>query len=210
MVVSDKSNVWTCLRVGFYRDLPCNALAFSCDGSLLSVGFDSIVTTWIPDTCELKCSLLHPTNRQRITAIQFGTSNHCHLLVTATSEQLSVWSLLSLSMVWTVCLPVSLLIASPLVSHMAVFTTDGRCKTFSILINFKCLFLLLVLVFVFYPNSPHYLYTKLLESENENVCAAVFIPSNSSSGTNMNWYQGSQLFFINSKQVCIYILVFTF
>jgi len=179
--VYHKGNAWSCTRVGFYRDLPCSALSFSSDGSLLGVGFGPTITTWLPDTCELKCSLLHPGHRERLTALQFGTGNQCHLLVGATSEQLSVWNLLSLTMVWTVPLQVSLLVANSVFPHMAVFTTDGK-------------------LFIFNPGSSQPIFTQTLEKETENVVAAVFMPSTTSSDTNLNWYQGSQLYFITSKQ----------
>lgn len=123
-----KGSAWFCSKIGYYRDFPCNSLAFSKDGSLLAVGFGSVVTTWMPETCELKCPLVHPLNHDEVHTIHFGIANQCHLLVTATNSYLSVWNLLSFTMMWTVPLAVNLLVASPTLPYMAVFTLDMKCK----------------------------------------------------------------------------------
>lgn len=102
------------------------ALSFSVDGSLMAIGFDSILTVWLPDTCELKCSLLHPIHKQTVRHIEFGYSEQCHLLVCASNTQICVWNLLTLCMIWTVPLKISLLIADPMSSYLAVFTKDKR------------------------------------------------------------------------------------
>lgn len=175
--IGKEEKAWNCARVGFYRNFDCEAVAFSSDGSLLSVGFGPVLTTWLPETCELKCSLVHPNNRSNITALQFGVHNECHLVVTATRTDLSVWNLLSLCMVWTVPLQVSLLISNPTYLHMAVFTTDKK-------------------LFIFYPGSSKPLHTQSLE---ENVVAAMFIPNNSQKAL-LSWCRTSQLFFLTDKQ----------
>ncbi|KAK5639876.1 hypothetical protein RI129_010687 [Pyrocoelia pectoralis] len=168
---------WNCARVGFYRNFDCEAIAFSTDGSLISVGFGPVLTTWLPETCELKCSLVHPNNRANITALQFGVHNECHLVVTATENDLSVWNLLSLCMVWTVPLQVSLLVSNPTDLHLAVFTKDQK-------------------LFIFYPGSSSPLHTQTLE---ENVVAAAFIPNNAENSL-LTWCRRSQLFFLTDKQ----------
>lgn len=96
------------------------------DGSLVAVGFDKMVTCWTPDTCELKCSLKHATNRNQIKHIEFGNENQCHLLVAASCEHVAVWNLLTLSMVWIVLVDVSLLVSDPFSTHMAVFTKNKK------------------------------------------------------------------------------------
>lgn len=144
-LLAGKGNAWTCTKIGFYRNLSCDCLSFSFDGSLIAIGFGRTLTTWIPETCELKCSLVHPTNRLDLTHVEFGIGNQCHLIVATTSESLSVWNLLTLSMVWTVPLEVSLLVANKIHPNMAVFTTDQRgvccvCELFFFyLLFFVCL-----------------------------------------------------------------------
>lgn len=125
-IFTDKGVIWKCLSVGFYKDLTVNAVAFSSDGSLLGVGFHHTVTTWLPDSTELKCSLLHPSRRSLIKFIEFGVGTQCHLLVVAGSEYLGVWNLLTLTMIWTVAVPVSLLVADTMTPYMAVFTDQGK------------------------------------------------------------------------------------
>lgn len=122
-----KGVIWKCLSVGFYKDLATNALAFSSDGSLLGVAFNHTVTTWLPDSCELKCSLLHPSHRYPLKFLEFGVGTQCHLLVSASTENVSVWNLLTLTMMWTVAVPVSLLVADSMTPYMAVFTSQGKC-----------------------------------------------------------------------------------
>lgn len=106
--------------------MPCIGLSFSMDGSLMATGFGPILTVWVPDTCELKCSLLHPIHRETIRFVEFGNNNQCHLLVCASKTQLCVWNLLTLSMIWTVPLNISLLIADCFSTSMAVFTEDKK------------------------------------------------------------------------------------
>lgn len=125
---ADKGVVWKCLSVGFYKDLTVNAVAFSSDGSLLGVGFHHTVTTWLPDSTELKCSLLHPSHRYPIKFIEFGVGTQCHLLVSATTEYVGVWNLLTLTMIWTVAVPVSLLVADSMTPYMALFTNQEKRK----------------------------------------------------------------------------------
>lgn len=118
--------VWKCYGVGFFRNLPCCALSFCVDGSLMAVGFGSILTTWVPDTCELKCTLVHPIHKEVVRHIQFGYGDQCHLLISASTNQLCIWNLLTLSMMWTVPVSVRLLIADPFSTSMAVFTEDRK------------------------------------------------------------------------------------
>lgn len=95
---------------------------------MLGVAFGNVVTTWAPDTCELKCSLLHTLNRQPIKFLEFGVDTQCHLVVSATNESVSVWNLLTLTMVWTVSVPVRLLVADSMTPYMAVFSAEKKCK----------------------------------------------------------------------------------
>ncbi|RZC38720.1 WD repeat-containing protein 75, partial [Asbolus verrucosus] len=180
--VNNKSFIWKCLCIGFYHDLPCKSLSFSNDGSLVAVSFNNVVTTWLPDSCQLKCSLVHPVYEEEIDQVEFGTSNQCHLLVTASKERLSVWNLLTLTMVWTVPAAVSLLIADSVTTNMAIITENKK-------------------VFVFTPNSPEPIFSsdKLLQN-HKYICAAAFVPSKFSNDVSMKWSQRSPILFINSNR----------
>lgn len=106
-----------------------NNLCFSSDSSLLAISFGHTLTTWLPDTCELKCSLLHTSQQHRaIIDIAFGSGKQCHLFVSVTKKEVSVWNLLTLSMIWTVAVEVTLLVADPITSHIALFTRDNKSK----------------------------------------------------------------------------------
>lgn len=194
---------------------------FSSDSSLLAVAFGSILTTWLPDTCELKCSLLHTNHRYKnLRSIAFGIGNHCHLIVTATKKDVSVWNLLTLSMMWTTVVDTLLLIADPYSSHMAVFTTNNKCKILFILrcLPIKCclsVFIIWLLpsldafsfiaVIVFTPDNstPIYVNRKLCQQEFKPI-AGVFVRNTNSSETS-NWYERSQLYVLDDSSVSIYI-----
>ena len=60
--------------------------------------------------------------------VEFGQKNCCHLVVSANSVQLNVWSILTLTIVWSVPLRVSYLAADTMSSYMAAFTHDNKCK----------------------------------------------------------------------------------
>lgn len=174
--------VWKCLSIGFFRDLPCQSISFSLDGSLFATAFKTILTTWAPDICELKCSLVHPNVKETINFVQFGQGNQCHLVVTASKNKLCVWNLLTLSMIWMVNLTkVNLLVADVLSTYMIVICKNNQ-------------------VFVFEPSSANIVYssTDLLKKEDE-IVAATFIPSKYSNDTRLKWYERSNLYFINSN-----------
>ncbi|CAH1179534.1 unnamed protein product [Phaedon cochleariae] len=180
--VYKKSLAWKCHGVGFYRDLPCSTLSFAMDGSLMAIGFGQILTAWVPDSCELKCSLSHPIYRDKLKWVQFGHGNHCHLLVSASDYQLSVWNILTLSMTWTVPLAVFSLIFDPLLAYMAVITQDRK-------------------VFVFSPGSPEPIYeSKNLLKQFNNILTASFIPSRYSNDSRLNWFERSHIYFITSEK----------
>ncbi|XP_074038471.1 WD repeat-containing protein l(2)05287 [Leptinotarsa decemlineata] len=180
--VHKKGVAWRCHGVGFYRNLLCSSLSFSVDGSLMATGFGPILTCWVPDSCELKCSLIHPSHKETIKQIQFGNGNQCHLLVSASENQLSVWNILTLSMVWTVPIKISLLIADRLSENMGVICIDKS-------------------VFIFSPasNVPVYSSKHLLKKVDE-IVACSFIPSEYSNDSRLRWYERSHIYFITSNK----------
>lgn len=182
-----KKNIWACFCVGYYHDLNCKGLSFSADGSLLAVGFKNILTTWLPDTCHLKCSLSHPVCKEEITHIEFGNNLQCHLVVAATSKRLSVWNLLTLTMIWTVPVDVSILIADSVTSNMAVFTSSK-------------------IILVFSPSSPQPIYaSKKILTPYESIYGAAFVPSKCATDGRLRWYQRSPIYFIDAARVSAFI-----
>lgn len=126
--------IWRCTSRGTFRDLTCAGLSFTIDGSLFGVGFGKLLTIWATENCELKTSLLHANFKQNeIEFVQFGQGNQCHLVAAASSTQLSVWNILTLTMSWVVRLPkVVLMVAEPQIPYIGVVcqTKKGanKCK----------------------------------------------------------------------------------
>ncbi|CAH0548148.1 unnamed protein product [Brassicogethes aeneus] len=174
-----KGVVWECYGVGYFRDLPCRGLSFSIDGSLMAIGFGPILTTWLPDTCEVKCTLIHPNYRDNVTHVEFGKGSDCHLIVAASALHLNVWNLLTLNLVWTVSIEVSSLVADTLTSHMAVVVKQSK-------------------VIVFTPGSPKPIY-KSKKIKDRKIVTASFVPSRYSNDATLNWSERSALYFIDSK-----------
>jgi hypothetical protein len=60
--------------------------------------------------------------------VLFGMLDCGHLVVTGSPVNISVWNLLTLSLIWTVPVNVSVLTADPHSEFMAVFTSSNDCK----------------------------------------------------------------------------------
>lgn len=177
--------IWKCESTGFYRDLPAGAASFSSDGSLLGVTFGPTLTIWDAEINQLKSTLTRDRNILRF--VEFGQKDCCHLVVSANSTQLNVWSILTLTVVWSVPLRVSLLTADLKSSFMAAFTEDNK-------------------LFVFTPSSPQPVYKKMnLCKENVCVLAATFVPRpQKPTNSSVSWLTHSQLYFIDSNQELLY------
>ncbi|GLV34579.1 lethal (2) 05287 [Carabus blaptoides fortunei] len=177
-----KSKAWRCASTGYYKNLSTNALAFSSDGSLLAVAFEACLTAWSPDTCDMKCSLVHPSFRAPLRIVQFGNMDNCHLVVTATSDRISVWNLLTLALTWTVPVQLTQLVSDPGSKYMAAFTSENS-------------------LFVFTPESscPHF-YKNHLATQKETITSTVFVPHRSERTTGPLWQRQSLLYFVNSNQ----------
>uniref|UniRef100_A0A1B6FIN3 WD repeat-containing protein 75 second beta-propeller domain-containing protein n=2 Tax=Cuerna arida TaxID=1464854 RepID=A0A1B6FIN3_9HEMI len=177
---------WTCDSIGQYRTQPAHGAAFSADGSVLGVTFGPSLTLWDTETTQLITSLTRDNSTLR--AIEFGTRECCHLVVTAGDSHLIVWNLLILRVAWSLPLGPSLLCSDPLSSHMAVFTPDSS-------------------VFVFSPSDPKPVYERHnLCSPGTSVLAAIFVPrSHVLADTSAPWCAHSQLHFIDSNQELQYL-----
>ncbi|KAK2582531.1 hypothetical protein KPH14_004825 [Odynerus spinipes] len=182
--VGKKTRHWNCYGTGDYHDLPATDAAFSVDGSLLGIGFDSTLSIWEPDMCTLKCSLTHSQYSHTIMRIEFGKQEACNLIVVASDEHIAVWNILSLSIMWSVPLNVVKLTADPKSIYMAAFTADNT-------------------LYVFNPQSsaPIYVKKSIVES-GSNVLGAVFVPrlQDKINSSYKLWQKKSQLYFIDSNQ----------
>lgn len=153
-----------------------------------------------------------------VRSVQFGSQHCCHLVVVATSEGLTVWSILTLSIVWTVPLKLSILCKDPFSQYMTAFTTNNtrECLPFCsmvknnlnfVLKNDPCLMMFFfIAVFVFSPKSsePVFRYPNICPS-GTRILSATFAPRlhPKSDGS---WQASSQLYFIDSNQVLLLFL----
>ncbi|XP_034249175.1 WD repeat-containing protein 75 [Thrips palmi] len=173
---------WHCISMGHYRDLSVRDAAFSSDGSVLGISFDSTLTLWNPDSCDFQCSLSPATPKgPPIMSIQFGSRDCCHLVVAGSSEGLTVWSILTLSIVWTVPLELTILCKDPFSKYMAAFTKDNT-------------------LYVFSPkeSKPVFRHQDICPSGTRILCATFAPRMNPKSDG--SWQASSQLYFIDSNQ----------
>ncbi|KAL1137709.1 hypothetical protein AAG570_009405, partial [Ranatra chinensis] len=179
--VHKKGIVWGCGSTGFYRDKDCGVASFSEDGSLLAVSFAETLTIWDIDNINIKTTLTR--QHHKINFVQFGREECCHLVTTATDNELSVWNLLNVTLLWHITIQTSILVSDPCSSYQAVFTKD--CG-----------------VFIFTPLSPEPIYThSKIDYKYVEILAAVFIPRGKELQCDINWLRRSQLYYINSNQV---------
>lgn len=179
-----QSKFWQFYSVGFYRQLPSTDAAFSIDGSILGVGFESSLTLWSPESMNLKATLSHILYPQTITHVEFGKQESCHLIVTGSAEHIAVWDILTLRLKWSVPLKLSTIAADPYTTYFAAFTTENT-------------------LFVFTPESSNYIYKRpnVIEKDS-SILGATFIPLNRERKTSKlnQWQKKSQLFFLDSNQ----------
>eukprot|EP00058_Branchiostoma_floridae_P023341 XP_002608831.1 hypothetical protein BRAFLDRAFT_125616 [Branchiostoma floridae] len=177
---------WTCDSVGTYRDLAAKDAAFSEDGSLLAVAFGQSLTIWDPYTIDLKTTFCHTfcTEKDCIRQVKFGHGNCCPYVISTTSSHLSVWNILSCSLLWTVSCECAVLVADPLSEYMAVFSATSDLT-------------------VFKPSSPDpvYMHNKVVEP---SVVAAIFFPKQNQGAEEQTdeapWQKRSELYFMTYDQ----------
>ncbi|KAK3869573.1 hypothetical protein Pcinc_025126 [Petrolisthes cinctipes] len=174
-------SVWTCSRMGFYRNLPVGTINFSPDASLIAASFEGILTFWEPSSCQLKGTLSQPYLSEKILQVEFGRGEGCRSLVVCRSENwLYVWDLLTCSLSWRVSVHSAYLAADPLSPYMAIFSKD--CN-----------------LFIFDPRRSK------LVSLQENACkapplAAAFIPRITKAHESTFWNTHSALLYISQDQ----------
>lgn len=128
--LNEIKKIWSVLIVGTYRLLPCDAVDFSKDSSLVAVGFGPVLTVWETNDCVLKCSLAAPLKRDDIKFLKFGNNELSHNIVTATNCNISSWNILSLCMIWTVPLKITLLVSDPFSRNMCAFSSRNSLFIF--------------------------------------------------------------------------------
>ena len=95
-----ESTKWSCRSSGYYRKgCVITAAAFSPDGSLLALAYDSVISLWDISLTALVHTLAHPSS-SHIKALSFLPNNN-YLLSTLDSG-LSVWNLLTSSISWSI------------------------------------------------------------------------------------------------------------
>ncbi|CEG49669.1 WD40 repeat protein [Plasmopara halstedii] len=100
---------WHCQAVVRYRDEPITALAFARDGSLLAVAYGNKLTLWDITTHALR-RVIPSADGNTIKQIVFlGTSSPYVVIVT--TNQVQVWNLLSLTMLWRYTVPKGTVVA---------------------------------------------------------------------------------------------------
>ncbi|KAF0379969.1 WD40 repeat-like protein [Gigaspora margarita] len=90
---------WMCKFVGSYRQYTPRATAFSQDGSILSVAYDSIITLWDSRSNVLRDVLTLLPNYEFIRHLAF--TNNSPFLVVTTQNFLYVWNLLTCTIWWS-------------------------------------------------------------------------------------------------------------
>lgn len=169
--VQKTKQVWALLKFATFRLLPCKAVDFSQDASLVSVSFGPVLTLWETSSCILKCSLTPPLKRDDVNFVRFGRSESSHLVLTASTAWLSAWNVITLCMVWTVQLRTTLLSSDPFSNYMCAFSNKNS-------------------LFIFNPSSPSP-ELKIEKVSESSVVAANFVHNDADS---------PQLYFLTSNQ----------
>ncbi|XP_071803710.1 WD repeat-containing protein 75-like [Asterias amurensis] len=174
-----KSRSWGCDSVGFFRGELPRCTSFSSDGSLLAVAFNNIVTMWDPDVNVLKKTLCHGIKSDQIEHLVFGHGAAAHCLISASSNVLNVWNLLTCTVMWRVTMDVLVLVADTESEYVAVFDKKAN-------------------LFVFHPLEPKLVYT-YEGLPTAKIMSAIFIPRKqtvSASSDLLPWENQSHLYFV--------------
>uniref|UniRef100_A0A8C7SVB0 WD repeat domain 75 n=1 Tax=Oncorhynchus mykiss TaxID=8022 RepID=A0A8C7SVB0_ONCMY len=179
---------WACDFVGGYHLLKPGCCSFSADGSLLSVGFQEVVTVWSPASWELLTTLSQPPGA--IRDLCFGRlSCSKYLLGASTKNQLCCWNLLTCSLEWSTPMDVSLLQTDPLSENIAAFCSQSGSSD----------------LFVFKPSEPRPLYSQKALCTGK-VQHAVFAPRDQmleSCEERTQWLNRSQLYFLTQHMLMV-------
>lgn len=169
---------WSCNFMGYYRELPAGEACFSEDGSLLAVAFEDVVTLWATENRDLVGQLCEEENSHSVEQLAFGRKSCCHLLVVQNSTAITVWNVLTLSVLWIIRCEVQYLVSDPESEMIAAFSRRQN-------------------VVIFRPCDPEPLYS-IKEVSKDSILAALFVPKQEQkSGC---WHHTSQLYFLTQKQ----------
>ncbi|KAL6045495.1 NET1-associated nuclear protein 1 [Balamuthia mandrillaris] len=118
---ADKT-AWMCRSVGFYKDSPATAAAFSSDGSLLAIAYGQVITLWDAINNALHHTLCHPVPNEEIKGLAFVPDTS--FLVCYTKDQLFVWNLLTSSVWWSYRLNVISLAVDPFQQQQQFYSSN--------------------------------------------------------------------------------------
>ncbi|KAF5742893.1 WD repeat-containing protein 75 [Tripterygium wilfordii] len=98
-----QNSSWTCHAVGSYKKKPVTAVAFSCDGPVLAVAAETVITLWDPDP--EKNVIVAIMGEAIVPIVNLSFIGNSEYLVAAScgsfKPQLSVWSMSKLSVSWS-------------------------------------------------------------------------------------------------------------
>ncbi|KAF5461745.1 hypothetical protein F2P56_017819 [Juglans regia] len=110
---------WTCLAVGAYKKKPMTAAAFSCDGSVLAVAAETVITLWDPNKNVL-VAVIGETLTPIVTLSFAGNSEYLVSVSRGSKPQLSIWSMSKLSLSWSYKLHIEAVACAVNLSSFAV------------------------------------------------------------------------------------------
>mmetsp|Transcript_10838 Transcript_10838/g.33238 ORF Transcript_10838/g.33238 Transcript_10838/m.33238 type:complete len:844 (+) Transcript_10838:108-2639(+) len=118
---------WQCEQKFGYKNLPCVSTSFSADGSLFAAGCGSAVVVWILDkngavnfSVEPKV-LSHGLAHSGIQRIAFTGDASSPLLISASSDMLHVWNVITHSVWWSARMSVQSIAVDLVGSRFAVY-----------------------------------------------------------------------------------------
>uniref|UniRef100_A0A0A9XS32 WD repeat-containing protein 75 n=1 Tax=Lygus hesperus TaxID=30085 RepID=A0A0A9XS32_LYGHE len=185
--IYQKGSTWRCQNACFYRDRSSGPCSFSYDGSLLAVGFNSVLTLWDVENVVLKQTITRGT--EELKFVEFGRDDCCHILMCATGSNIVAWNLLTLSLVWKVDTRAALFVPDPYSCFFAIFTVENQWKILD-------------------AHNGEVAFTMNSDGKSEvgyhssksQVLAAVFAPRHRPNPDAPQWMKNSYLYYIDIYQ----------
>ncbi|KAF6210040.1 hypothetical protein GE061_015795 [Apolygus lucorum] len=186
--IYQKGSTWRCQNACFYRDRSSGPCSFSYDGSLLAVGFDSVLTLWDVENVVLKQTITRGTDELKF--VEFGRDDCCHIVMCAYKSNIVAWNLLTLSLVWKVDTRTTLFVPDPYSCFFAIFTAQNQWKILDAH-NGEVAYTM---------NSDGKSEVGSKSSSKSQVLAAVFVPRHRPNTDAPQWMRNSYLYYIDIYQ----------